>query len=233
MKQTRPSVSFAQAQQIVVDAVAPLGCEEIDTLQATNRVLCQDIVADIMNPPFDSSARDGYAVIAADTQGASQGNPVRLQVIGEIQAGHSGQGKSVSNGQAIRIMTGAPMPQGADAVVQFEDSREDDGWVRLFHQAKKFDNYRLAGENIKTGERVLCRGDRLNSADMGILSSMGRHAVRVFQRPTVAIISTGDELAEQGEEAEVRQDQGRERICPVLGADQVQRPAQISGNRPG
>lgn len=200
MISNRSSVSFEKAQKIILDSITPLSGERVNILETANRVLYEDVVSDVMIPPLDCSARDGYAIIADDTLGASRKSPAKLKVIGEIQAGGSSSGKRVSPGTAIRIMTGAPMPEGADSVVQFEDTDEDAGSVKIFCQTNQYDNYRSAGENIKNDERVLQRGDRLNPADLGILASLNYNTVKVYRQPTVSIVSTGDELAGLGEE---------------------------------
>ncbi|MCB2192873.1 MAG: molybdopterin molybdotransferase MoeA [Deltaproteobacteria bacterium] len=202
MIHTPKTVSLAEAQRIILTSVTPLGPESIHIFKAVKRFLYEDIVADNMIPPMDSSARDGYAVIAEDTYSASQDTPVQLKVVGEIQAGALAEGKQVSTGTAIRIMTGAPIPPGADAVVQFEDTLEQDGYVNIFRRVDRYENYRCSGENIKKGEKVLLKGDRLNAADVGILASVNRDAVEVYRRPTVAVISTGDELAPIGQKLE-------------------------------
>lgn len=201
MKTSNSTVSIDEACGIILNSVVPLGCEIISIMEAYNRVLCEDIVSEIMIPPADDSAMDGYAVIADDTRGATKNNPVRLKVTGEIQAGGSANGKQVSKGTAIRIMTGAPIPKGADSVIRFEDTEEEDGYVRIFQETGRYNNYRTAGESIKKGDRVLSGGCRLSSADVGILASMNFGTVKVYKQPTVSIISTGDELAEIGEEA--------------------------------
>ncbi|MCB2226101.1 MAG: molybdopterin molybdotransferase MoeA [Desulfarculaceae bacterium] len=193
------TVSLPEAQRIILDAVTPLGPEEISIFKAVRRVLHEDVVADAMLPPTDSSARDGYAVASSDTAGASPQRPARLKIVGEVQAGGSLNGLTVTPGKAVRIMTGAPLPPGADAVVQFEDSREHGGEVELFRAVAPYENYRRRGENIESGEAVLMRGDMLNPADVGILAALNHDTVRVYQRPRVAIISTGDELAAVGE----------------------------------
>lgn len=194
------TVSLLKALKIILDSVTPLGPEDIHIFDAVKRFLYEDIVADTMIPPMDCSAMDGYAVIAQDTRGATEDIPVKLKIVGEIQAGGSAKGMLVSWGTAIRIMTGAPMPQGADAVIQFEDTREENGQVSLFRPVTQYENYRCSGENIKKGEKVLVKGDRLNAADVGILASLNHDTVKVYHRPTVAIISTGNELAAIGEE---------------------------------
>ena len=142
---------------------------------------------------------DGYAVIAEDTVEASRVNPVRLRITGEIQAGGSTEGKRVSKGTAVRIMTGAPIPAGADSVVRFEDTEEKAGYVDIFTKTARRNNCRSAGENIKKGDRVLHKGHRLGSADIGVLVSLNQDRVRVYKQPTVSIISTGNELCDIGE----------------------------------
>lgn len=194
------TVSVEEAQQIILDSVSPLNCESVSTMEAYNRILYEDIVSDMMIPPVDDSAMDGYAIIADDTHGASRNKPVRLRIIGEIQAGGSIIGKRVSNGTAIRIMTGAPIPEGADSVIQFEETQEEGGYVKIFSESVRRRNCKCAGENIDKGDRVLQKGDRLRSADVGILASLNYDTVKVYKQPTISIISTGDELAEAGEE---------------------------------
>ena len=199
------TVSVSEAQKIILDSVSPLNGESISLMEASNRILYEDIVSDMMIPPVDDSAMDGYAIIADDTHGASRDNPVRLRIIGEIQAGGSVIGKRVSNGTAIRIMTGASIPEGADSVIQFEETEEKAGYVKIFSESVKYGNCKCAGENIKKGDKVLQKGDRLRSADVGILASLNYTAVKVYRRPTVSIVSTGDELAETGEKLRVGQ----------------------------
>jgi molybdopterin molybdotransferase len=111
MRNKNLMVSIEEAQKIILNSVSPLSCESISILEASNRVLYEDLVSDIMIPPLDDSTMDGYAILADDTHGASKNNPIRLQISGEIQAGGSVIGKQVSEGTAIRIMTGAPIPR--------------------------------------------------------------------------------------------------------------------------
>jgi molybdopterin molybdotransferase len=205
MQNKNITVSIEEAEEIILNSVVPLKWENISLMEAFNRVLYEDIVSDIMVPPLDNSAMDGYAIIADDTHGASKEKPKIFQIIGEIQGGASVAGKQVSKGTAIRIMTGAPIPEGADAVVQVEDTEEEKDYVKIFCETTKYRNYRFAGENIKTGDTVLRQGDRLSSADVGILASLNYNAVKVYKQPTVSIISTGDELADLGEEIRIGQ----------------------------
>ncbi len=202
MRNKKLTVSLQEAQEIICGAVVPLGGECLDIMAAANRILHQDIVSGVMVPPLACAARDGYAIIASETRGASRISPRRLRIVGETQAGGSSAGKRVWPGAALRIMTGAPLLVGTDAVVQFEDTEEEDGYVRVFRETAEHENYRNAGENIRTGECVLRRGDRLNSAALGVLASLNYDKVRVYRRPRVSIISTGDELAGLGGEIE-------------------------------
>lgn len=199
------TVSIEEAQSIILSSVSFLECENISIMEAYNRVLYEDIVSDIMVPPTDNSSMDGYAIIASDTHGATRNNPITLKITGEIQAGGSIIGQGVSKGTAIRIMTGAPIPDGADSIIQFEDTEEEAGYVKIFRETVKSENYRFAGENIATGDTVLQKGDRLRSPDVGILASLNYDRVKVYKQPTVSIISTGDELADIGEDIEIGQ----------------------------
>jgi len=205
MKNKNLTVSVGEAQKIILDSVKPLNCEDISVVEASNRVLYEDIVSEIMIPPVDDSAMDGYAIIADDTHGASKNNPVKLHITGETQAGDSIAGHKVSKGAAIRIMTGAPIPEGADSVIRFEDTEEEAGYVKIFRETVRYKNYRFAGENIKKGDKVLQKGDRLGSADVGILASLNYNAVKVYKQPTVSIISTGNELADMGKKIQIGQ----------------------------
>ncbi len=193
------TVSVEQARRLILDSATPLGFETVPIMRAANRVLYEDIVSELMIPGIDDSAMDGYAIIADDTRGASRDKPVRLRITGEIQAGGSVAGKRVTNGTAIRIMTGAPIPEGADSVIPVEDTEEEAGYAKIFSESVKSRNCKCAGEDIKIGEKVLQKGDRLRPADIGILASLNYDMIKVYKQPTVSIISTGNELAELGE----------------------------------
>jgi len=199
------TVSVEEARKVILDAARPLGGESVSVMGAFDRILYEDVISDIMIPPLDDSAMDGYAVIAEDTLGASRSNPVRLRVAGEVRAGGSNLTRRVSRGTAIRIMTGAPIPRGADSVIRFEETEEEGGYVKVFSESAKRGNCKCAGESIGKGETMLRKGDRLKSADVGILVSLNHDTIRVYKQPTVSIISTGDELAEIGEESRTGQ----------------------------
>ncbi|MER3543613.1 MAG: molybdopterin molybdenumtransferase MoeA [Chloroflexota bacterium] len=196
-------LSVEEALQRVLAAVHTLEDEEVDTLAALGRVLAEDIVADFDVPPFPNSAMDGYAVRAADTAGAAADHPVELRVIADIPAGDA-QGIAVTAGSASRIMTGAPLPPGADAVVPVEwtdepwtrDDRPLPERVRVFRAVSPQAHVRPAGEDIQRGETVLRRGSKLRPQEIGVLAALGRPRVRVVRRPRVAILATGDELVD-------------------------------------
>jgi molybdopterin molybdotransferase len=199
-KKETTAISPEMACEIILKDITPLGDETITISEGYGRILASDIVSDINIPPFDNSAMDGYALTAASTTGASESTPVTLSVEGEVQAGGVVFNGNLSSGKAIRIMTGAPVPAKADAVTQVEYTAESDNIVSIFRETRPGDNIRRAGEDIALGQTILRRGDRLNSADIGLLASLNRKSVQVFRTPHVAIISTGDEIADPGEE---------------------------------
>jgi molybdopterin molybdotransferase len=138
---------------------------------------------------------DGYAVRVEDIQQASSGQPVRLEIIEDLPAGSVSR-KTLSKGEAIRIMTGAPIPQGADAVVQVEDTAQEDRYAQMFRAVPLGENIRRAGEDVGKGDRVISKGDLVRPAEVGMLASVGRSFVSVFQKPLVAILCTGEELVD-------------------------------------
>lgn len=191
----------------VLTQIAPLPAEEISITQALGRTLAHTIQSEINLPPFANSSMDGYALRAADLTQASQDHPANLRVVMDIPAGSS-PSQTVNPGEAARIMTGAPLPPGADAVVPVEDS--DNQWqagddvplpetVRIFRRVKSGDYIRPAGEDIATGQTVLQAGTTLRPQDIGMLVALGYASIPVIRQPRVAIISTGDELVEAGE----------------------------------
>ncbi|MGC8875224.1 MAG: gephyrin-like molybdotransferase Glp [Chloroflexia bacterium] len=198
-------ITVEEALEAVLARFHPLDAEEVPLLQALDRVLAEDIVAGEDIPPFENSAMDGYAVRGEEVAGARRDTPVRLRVIGEVAAGMPAT-VPVEPGTAVRIMTGAPMPPGADTVVPFEQTDEagpegerEPGWVRVLVPVSPGSNVRAAGEDVRRGERVLERGTRLRPQEVGLLAALGRPIVRVTRRPRVVILATGDELVEPGE----------------------------------
>lgn len=188
-------VSVKEALHRILEQVPRLGKERLNILESSGRVLAEDIIASRHIPPWDNSAMDGYAVRWRDIQKASSEKPALLKVLADLPAGKIFNGR-LSPGQAVRIMTGAPIPRGADTVVQAEDTEKSGDWVKIFVAPKKGKNIRRAGEDVKAEERALEEGTVLRPAHIGMLASIKRSFVSVYQRPRVAILSTGDELLE-------------------------------------
>ncbi len=174
--------------------------EETDIFNCYGRTIFKDLYAEFDVPSQNNSAMDGYAVITENIVNAERNNPVCLKIIAEVQAGSEFEGEKLKDGNAIRIMTGAPIPNGADSVIQFEDTEESGEIVKIFRNTSISENIRFAGEDIKKGNSVLKRSTRIDSAEIGLLSSLNKNKVSVFKKPKVAIISTGDELAEPGKD---------------------------------
>ncbi len=193
-------ISVDEARNKILEAFSPLGLEKVSILDALGRVIGEDVCAGRAIPPRDNSAMDGYALRAEDTRRASVESPVRLAVVEDIPAGAVPR-KRVGPGEAARIMTGAPIPEGADAVIRMEDTWEEDPRVVIVVEARKDQNIRHAGEDVHHGDRVISRGAVIRPAEVGMLASLGRSFILVHQRPLVAVISTGDELAEIDEPA--------------------------------
>jgi molybdopterin molybdotransferase len=194
-------ISVEEALEKVLSYVKVLEPERKPILDCLGQVLAEDVYSTIDVPLLDNSAMDGYALRAKDTRGASEVLPRYLVVVGEVAAG-SVPTKEVRPGTAIRIMTGAPLPEGADAVVQFEDtdevsrksSGEDSSQIGILCQAKKGLNVRYRGEDIAKGTLILKKGTVLRPQEIGVLASLGHSAALVIRRPIVAILATGDEL---------------------------------------
>jgi len=184
-------ISVAEAIQIVRQQTHTLPVEQVSLPHALGRVLAQDIVADSDLPPFDRSQMDGYAVRAVDAQAA----PVRLRIVGESAAGR-GWHNQLEEGQAVRIMTGAPVPAGADSVQQVELTHElkDGTVVELLETVEEGKSIVKRGAEIKAGETVLSAGTMINAAMMAVLAAFGYATVAVFRRPRVAVMATGTEL---------------------------------------
>ena len=184
-----------EALDKILSHVLPLGFEKVSLLDALGRVIGEDIYAKRNIPPLDNSAMDGYALKSEDVRMASQNHPVRLVVIEDLPAGFIST-KTVEKGKAIRIMTGAPIPKGADTVIPVEVTKKEDGFVLIFNAAGSGENIRVSGEDVKQGDRVISRGNIVRPAEVGMLASVGRSFVSVYQRPLVAILCTGDELVD-------------------------------------
>jgi molybdopterin molybdotransferase len=194
-------ISVEEALEKVLSYVEVLQPERKPILDCLGQVLAEDVYSVIDIPPLDNSAMDGYALQAKDTRGASESSPRYLVVVGEVAAG-SMPTKKVRPGTAIRIMTGAPLPEGADAIVRFEDtdevsrksSRGDLSQIGILCQAKKGLHVRGKGEDIAKGDLILKKGKVLRPQEIGVLASLGHSTALVIRRPIVAILATGDEL---------------------------------------
>ncbi|MGB7062852.1 MAG: gephyrin-like molybdotransferase Glp [Candidatus Zixiibacteriota bacterium] len=186
-------IAFEEARKKILRRTKVLPTVKKHVLDSLDYVLAEDIRSDVNIPPFDNSAMDGFAVRSSDTRRARKGRPLSLKIIDDIAAGKTSR-KQVRRGEAIRIMTGAPLPREADSVVMVENTRGEGDWVRVFVPVTKGENVRLAGEDIRKGERALGKGALIRPQEMGILASLGKREVKVIRKPRVAIISTGDEL---------------------------------------
>ncbi|MCB8981520.1 MAG: molybdopterin molybdotransferase MoeA [Ardenticatenaceae bacterium] len=196
-------LTVQQALTAVLAGVSVLPAERVSLLEGLGRVLAQDVIAQDSLPPFANSSMDGYALLAADLAGASSDNPATLRVVGDVAAGAVPDIK-VERGTAVRIMTGAPVPPGADAVVPVEDTNE--AWrnrerplpeqIQVNRSVKVGDYIRHSGEDIEAGHTILAKGHVLRPQEVGVLASLGISEVEVIRRPRVAILATGDELLE-------------------------------------
>ena len=187
-----------EAVELILDTVSPLPCERVPLDEGLGRVLCEDVRSGRDVPSFANSAMDGFAVRWSDVAGASPSAPVSLKVRGTVGAGSVSR-KRVLSGTAIRIMTGAPVPAGTDAIVRVEYTDTAGERVVVSRTDGQGSHIRPAGEDIRSGDLVLGRGKVLAVPDVGLLASIGRPKVRVHRRPVVAIIATGDELIGVGD----------------------------------
>jgi molybdopterin molybdotransferase len=193
----KPLISPDEARRIVLLHSAPLAPIVLPHAEVLGFILSQDIVANDDLPPFDNSSMDGYALLADDTRDASPESPKTLPVVGTVAAG-SALEYSIEAGRCARIMTGAPIPAGANAVLMREDTNEQDvalsGRVQILAAAKSGENIRRRGSDVRQGEIVIPRGTLVRAAQWGMLASLGYAQVEVFPRPRVGLITTGDEL---------------------------------------
>ena len=199
-------ISVRQAREIILKNIFPLKQSELIKIEsALGRVCALEIRSKENIPPFDNSAMDGFAVRAEDLKGSTRKSPKILEVMGNLAAGYT-TGKTIRPGEAIRIMTGAPLPKGADSVVMVEDTekvksqkskvKNKEEFVKIFKDVEKGENVRYAGEDVEKGETVISKGSILKSGHIGMLASLGFSQVKVFSRPQVAILATGDELVQ-------------------------------------
>ena len=197
-------ISLEDARELVLSRVETMSTEEVDVMQVIGRVAAEDLASDIDIAPFAHAAMDGFALRAAQLGGASAEAPVELDVIAEVPAGAWFEGE-IGDGQCVRIMTGAPLPASADAVVKYEvvdvvsgDGREGSR-VAFAEPTEVGSNIRAAGEEAKAGEVIVRAGEVVHSAGVGFLAGCGVTRVKTYRRPTVGIIATGSELVDPTE----------------------------------
>ncbi|MEX2246498.1 MAG: gephyrin-like molybdotransferase Glp [Dehalococcoidia bacterium] len=202
-------ISVEEALERILSYVPVLEPVDVPILDALGQAMAEDVVATFDIPPLDNTAMDGYAVRAADTTGATAETPRTLRVTGELAAGYIFDG-TVEPGTAVRIMTGAPIPTGADAIVPFEETDEPEGrgfgsfaksrdTVGIMKAALPGANIRYAAEDVRRGQAIIRRGAVIGPPQAGVLASLGNTHVRVHRRPVIAILSTGDEVRDPGQ----------------------------------
>jgi molybdopterin molybdotransferase len=188
-------LSVKDALERVLSRAEPLEVELVPLVEAAGRALARGVFAGADLPPWDNSAMDGYAVRARDVAGATRQTPVTLAVVGETRAGEAA-GRALGDGEAVRIMTGAPIPPGADSVIRVEDTDAEglSGRVKIFSQNDVGRNVRPGGQDMRRGEEVIEARTSLGTGQIGLLAATGTSSIPVFRRPRVAILSNGDEL---------------------------------------
>ncbi|EOU1755319.1 molybdopterin molybdotransferase MoeA [Clostridium perfringens] len=188
-------IALEEALEILNKNTKALKSEVVSIKDSLKRVLYGDVKSKINNPPFNKSVFDGYAFKSEDSKGTSKENPIELKIVDEIFAGDWSD-REIKHGEAIRIMTGAPIPVGADCVLKQEETERHGDLVKIFKEMKANENISFMGEDIKIGETLIKRGKRLDYADLGIMASSGISEVTVYKNPRVSIISTGDEVCD-------------------------------------
>ncbi|MDP2627609.1 MAG: molybdopterin molybdotransferase MoeA [Candidatus Rokubacteria bacterium] len=188
-------ISVEEALDRILSHVSVLGDERVPLLAALHRVLGETVTAGLDIPPWPNSSMDGYAVRSADTVGATSERPARLTLGGRVPAGGVAE-RALRAGEAFRIFTGAPLPEGADSIIPQEDVTADGGTVVIGRLVPPGECVRPRGEDMRAGDIVLERGRVLGPAEIGLLATLGHQPVRVVRRPVVAILSTGDELVD-------------------------------------
>lgn len=194
------NIELEKAVELMVNSIEEIKeTEEIELIEANGRISAEDIYAPMNNPPFDRSPLDGYALIAEDTKGASRENIKKLTVVDCIFAGGYSE-RVLQRGEAVRIMTGAKLPKGADCVIRQENTNFGEDEVEIYEELREYCNYCFAGEDIKAEDLLIKKGEFLNYVHQGILSSMGISKVKVKVRPRIGLIVTGDEVGIPGQQ---------------------------------
>lgn len=195
----KQNISFDTAKNLVVNSVKNITRKEmVDVRESLNRILAENVVSKYDVPNYDNSAMDGYAVRSKDTKNATQNKPVKLKIVGCLQAGKISRYK-ISAGECVSVMTGSCIPDGGDAVVEKEKVIVENGYIKIFSPIEKFRNIRFHGEDVKQGEIVVEQGEIITPQILGMIISCGYKKIKVYSKPKVGIISTGDELVEVGE----------------------------------
>jgi len=192
-----PVFSFEDAFRLTLQNITPLPSETVALAQLDSRLVATDIAAQVNSPSVDVSLKDGYAVHSSDIASATPANPVRLVLGGQATAGHSWEA-TVQPGMAIRVLSGAPIPEGADAVVSGEFARDDGVHVHITNHAHQGRNILFKGDDVAVGNRLVEAGSRLQPTQIGLLAAGGHTHAQVFQQPRVALIATGDEVVAPG-----------------------------------
>ncbi|MBP2626570.1 MAG: moeA 3 [Firmicutes bacterium] len=195
----KTDISLEEAQTLLLELVQSVKECQVPLTSAVGRIVSQDIRTNINLPLFDKSPLDGYALKAKDTEDANSSNPVILEVIEEVPAGYMPK-KQVTSGTAIKVMTGAPIPNGADVIIKFEDVKREENKVELYYPLRTGSNIIRVGEDVRQGEVIAKKGAVLNPPLVGLLAAIGVDAVSVFSKIKIAILSTGDELIDPSEE---------------------------------
>ena len=190
-------LDYEQARNLLLSRIVPVGTEFIPLAGCAGRVLAQQLVAASNVPPFDRSPYDGYALRSADTAGIDEDHPVTLRILGEVPAGCPGH-FSVTAGTSVKVLTGSPLPEGADAIVPFENTRFTAQTVTLFKPVTSGSNVVFAGEDVKAGSLLAAAGTTIDSALAAALAGQNISSPEVFRMPCVGVISTGSELIEPG-----------------------------------
>lgn len=194
------SIYLDDALKLIKNSIEPITeVETVDLKDGLGRLISDDFIAPMNNPPFDRSPLDGFALRSSDTKGASRKRPKKLKVIDRSYAG-SISNKKIEKGEAVRIMTGGKMPEGSNCVIRIESVDEEGDYINIFNELSEYENYVFAGEDIKKGELLINKGTKLNSVHLGVLGSMGQKNIEVYRKPRVGIISTGDEIVQLGKD---------------------------------
>jgi molybdopterin molybdotransferase len=226
-------ISVEEALDRILSRVTVLGDERVALTQALHRVLAEDVESPRDMPPWPASSMDGYALRSADTREAAAGGPARLVLAGRVPAGGMAE-RPMRPGEAFRIFTGAPLPEGADSVIPQEDVREEGGELVVPRPVGEGDFVRPRGEDMKQGDHVLDHGRVLSAADIGLLATVGRPMVSVVRRPRIGILSTGDELVDLGGRigpGQIPNSNSYSLIAQVLEAGAVPVSLGVAGDR--